>query len=191
MKKEIKNIIENSIEAKKLLLDNKFIDKIHEIANDIVFSLNNGGKVIVFGNGGSAADAQHMVGELVGRFKKERKALPAISLTCNTSTITAVSNDYSYDESFKRQLEALAKSCDIAVGISTSGNATNVIEAIKLAKGLKLKTVALTGKDGGKLSGIAELSLIIPSHDTPRIQELHILVIHILCELVENEMCKK
>lgn len=190
MKEEIKKLIEKAVEAKKLLLDSKYISIIQQIAEEITSSLRGGAKVIIFGNGGSAADAQHMACELVGRFKKERKALPAISLTCNTSSITAISNDYSYDESFKRQLEAFANAGDVAIGISTSGNASNVIEAIKKAKELKLKTVAITGKDGGKLSKFADISLVVPSEDTPRIQEVHILVIHILCELIENAVCK-
>ncbi len=186
MEKRIKEIIEETIEVKKLLLDTGCINKILRISEEIILSFKNNGKVIIFGNGGSAADAQHMVCELVGRFKKERKPLPAISLTVNTSSITAISNDYSYDEIFKRQLEALASANDIAIAISTSGNASNVIEAVKRAKEMKLKTVALTGKDGGKLSRVADISLIVPSGDTPRIQEAHILIIHILCELIEN-----
>ncbi len=186
MRKEIERIIRESIEVKKLLLDTGSINKILKIAEEIILSFKNNGKVIVFGNGGSAADAQHMVSELVGRFKKERKPLPAISLTVNTSSITAISNDYSYEEIFKRQLEALAGANDIAIAISTSGNASNVIEAVKQAKEMKLKTIALTGKDGGKVSRIADISLIVPSSDTPRIQEAHILIIHILCELIEN-----
>ncbi len=186
MRKEIERIIRESIEVKKLLLDTGSINKILKIAEEIILSFKNNGKVIVFGNGGSAADAQHMVSELVGRFKKERKPLPAISLTVNTSSITAISNDYSYDESFRRQLEALAGTNDIAIAISTSGNASNVIAAVKQAKEMKLKTIALTGKDGGKLSRIADISLIVPSGDTPRIQEAHILIIHILCELIEE-----
>ncbi len=191
MKEEIKKLIEDSIGVKKLLLDSESISKILKIAEEIILSFKNNGKVIIFGNGGSAADAQHMVCELVGRFKKERKPLPAISLTVNTSNITAISNDYSYDESFKRQLEALASANDIVIAISTSGNASNVIEATKRAKELKLKTIALTGKDGGKLSGYTDISLVIPSHDTPRIQEAHILIIHILCELIENAIEKQ
>ncbi|MCK4463618.1 MAG: SIS domain-containing protein [Candidatus Omnitrophica bacterium] len=191
MKQEIKKLIENSIEVKKLLLNPECINKILKIAEEIILSFKNNGKVIIFGNGGSAADAQHMVCELVGRFKKERKPLPAISLTVNTSNITAISNDYSYDEIFKRQLEALASVNDIAIAISTSGNASNVIEAAKQARKMKLKIIALTGKDGGKLSRVADISLIVPSGDIPRIQEAHILIIHILCELIENAIEKQ
>lgn len=188
MKEEIKDALNQSIAIKKLLLDQNIIDKIQKTAELIISSLKNKGKIIIFGNGGSAADAQHMASELVGRFKKERKAIPAISLTCNTSSLTAISNDYSYDASFKRQLEAFANAGDVAVGISTSGNASNVIEAIKSARALNLKTVALTGKSGGKLSKEVNISINVPSEDTPRIQEAHILIIHILCELIENGM---
>jgi len=129
-----------------------------------------------------------MVAELVGHFKKERKAIPAIALTTNTSTLTALSNDYGYDITFKRQLEALGKRGDVAIGISTSGTAKNVIAALTAAKKKGLATIALTGRDGGKLKNIADLSIVIKSKDTPRIQEAHILIIHILCELVENSL---
>ena len=186
MKKTISEMIKESMEIKNALLGTEFIGKIEEVAQAIIESLNAKGKMIIFGNGGSAADAQHMVCEFVGRFKKERKALPAMSLTTNTSSITAISNDYSYDVSFERQLEAFAEPKDIALGISTSGNAANVINAIKRAKSLKVKTVALTGKDGGELSKVADISVIVPSNDTPRIQEAHVLIIHILCALVEE-----
>jgi len=186
--KKIKSIIESNIEAKKLLCESKYLDIILKIAEEITSSLKKGGKLIVFGNGGSAADAQHMVCELVGRYKKERKAIAAISLTTNTSSITAISNDYSYEQSFKRQIEALSGKNDVALGISTSGNSPNVIEALKKAGELKVKTIALTGKDGGKICSAADISLIMPSEDTPRIQEAHILVIHILCELIEDAL---
>jgi len=190
MKEIIKRIIDDGIASKRALSGPVYVEKIERIAEEIIRSLKNGKKVIVFGNGGSAADAQHMAAELVGRFKKERKGYPAISLTTNASILTAISNDYSYDESFKRQIEALSVPGDIAIGISTSGSAKNVIEAVKKAKESKLKTIALTGMDGGELSKIADLSLIAPSKDTPRIQELHIMIIHILCEIIEEEMAK-
>ena len=131
-----------------------------------------------------------MVAELVGRFKKERKAIPAIALTTNTSSLTALSNDYGYEVSFKRQLEALGKKGDVAVAISTSGSARNVNEAIGLAKEMGLSTIALTGKNGGDLKSISELAFIVKSSDTARIQEAHILLIHILCELIENSFTK-
>jgi len=186
MKNKIRQIIEESRGVKDRLLTDDSIGIIEKITGAIVNSLNAGGKVIIFGNGGSAADSQHMAAELVGRFKKERKPLPAISLTTNTSTITALSNDYSYGVSFKRQLLGLGKKGDIVVGISTSGNAENVIEALKAAKEEGLVSIALTGKGGGSAKDIADMALIVNSDNTPRIQEAHILIIHILCELVED-----
>lgn len=187
MHTKIKRIIEESREVKASLLTEANMGLIEKISKAIVESLRKGGKVLVFGNGGSAADSQHMAAELVGRFKKERKALAAIALTTNTSTITALSNDYDYDVSFKKQVEAFGKKGDVAVGISTSGMAKNVIEALKEAKGAGCLTVALTGKGGGEISKIADLSLVVKSDNTARIQEAHILIIHILCELIEDE----
>jgi len=186
MKNKVKKIIEESIGVKKALLSGDNLELIEKMAKAMIESLRNGGKILVFGNGGSAADSQHMAAELVGRFKKERKALPAIALTTNTSTITALSNDYGYDISFKRQIEALGEKGDVAVGISTSGAAKNVTCALKKARDLNLLTVALTGKDGGKIKKIADLALVVKSNNTPRIQEAHILVIHVLCELIED-----
>ncbi|MGB2705574.1 MAG: D-sedoheptulose 7-phosphate isomerase [Candidatus Omnitrophota bacterium] len=187
MRTKIKRIIEESREVKTTLLAEANIELIEKTAEAMIESLRKGGKILVFGNGGSAADSQHFSAELVGRFKKERKALPAIALTVNTSTITALSNDYGYEVSFKRQIEALGKKGDLAVGISTSGTAKNVIEALKKAKNMGLLTVALTGKGGGQIKEIADLSLVVKSDNTPRIQEAHILIIHILCELIEDE----
>ena len=188
MKDKIKKIIRESQEVKETLLSEKSLGLIEKTAKNIIQALQKGGKIIVFGNGGSASDSQHMVAELVGRFKKERAAVPAIALTTNTSTITALSNDYGYDISFKRQLEALGKKDDIAIGISTSGLAKNVIEALRKAKERGLATIALTGKGGGALKDIADLSIVVNSGDTARIQEAHILIIHILSELVEDEL---
>jgi len=182
----IKRAVSQNIETNRALSQEKHIDRIKEIASAIILSIKRGGKVIIFGNGGSAADAQHMAGELVGRFKKERKGLPAISLTANTSSLTAISNDYSYDMCFSRQVEALARPEDIVIGISTSGNAKNVIKAIVYARNNGIKTVALTGKDGGGLVKEADISFVVPSGQTPSIQEAHILIIHVLCELVEE-----
>lgn len=188
MRDKIKKAIEDSQKVKSLLFSAENLGLIEKTAQKIITALENGGKVIVFGNGGSAADSQHMVGELVGRFKKERKGLAAIALTTNTSTITALSNDYSYDISFKRQLEALGSQNDIAIGISTSGTAENVIEAMRLAKDMGIAAIALTGKGGGRLKDAADLAIVVESSDTPRIQEAHILIIHILCELVEESL---
>ncbi|MEE9500349.1 MAG: SIS domain-containing protein [Candidatus Omnitrophota bacterium] len=188
MQDKIKRIIEESQSVKTSLLSEKTLALIEKAAKRIIEALNHGGKVIVFGNGGSASDSQHMVAELVGRFKKERAAMPAIALTTNTSTITALSNDYGYDVSFKRQLEALGKKADIAIGISTSGMAKNVIATLLKAKEMGLATIGLTGTGGGALKDIADLSIVVNSHDTARIQEAHILIIHILCELIEDAL---
>lgn len=183
---KIRLAIKESIKVKELLLKDEFLKKIEEIADLITLSIKNGGKVVVFGNGGSASDAEHMAGELVGRFKKERKALPAISLTTNSSNITAIANDYSYDVVFKRQLEAFAGPLDVVIGISTSGKAKNVNEAMRYAKSRGIKTIALSGRDGGELVKLADRALIVPSDETPAIQEAHIMVIHIICGLVEQ-----
>lgn len=185
MKNKIKNILQESIKAKEELAKSQ-VDVIAKIVDLTAETMRNGGKLIIFGNGGSAADSQHIAAELVGRFKKERAALPAIALTTNTSSITAISNDYGYDLSFLRQIEGLAQKKDIAIGISTSGNAKNVNEAIIKAKDMGLVTVGLTGSSGGALAKNAEFVLKVPSNDTPRIQEMHITVGHIICELVEE-----
>lgn len=181
----IQEAILESIRVKEELLK-KNIGEIVEISRKIVESLKKGGKLIVFGNGGSASDAQHIAAELVGRFKKDRPALPAIALTVNTSIITALANDFGYDIIFARQIEALAVKNDVALGISTSGKAKNVVLALKQAKKMGLLTVALTGGDGGEIAKQADLSLVVPSSQTARIQESHILVGHIICELIEE-----
>ena len=188
MKEKIKKLLIESQKTVSSLTSGEKLEQIESAANSIVPALKAGGKVLVFGNGGSAADSQHMAAELVGRFKKERRGIPAIALTTNTSTLTALSNDYGYDKSFERQLEAFGKKGDIAIGISTSGNAKNVINAVRLAKKIGLTTIALTGKGGGPLALESELSIIIDSDDTARIQEAHIVVIHILCELIEDSV---
>jgi len=189
MKERIQSFIEESIKTKQSLIgDEKILTGIEKAINLISDSLKNQGKVMVFGNGGSAADAQHFAGEIVGRYKKERKGYPAIALTTDTSIITSVANDYSFDAIFSRQIEALGKKGDIAFGISTSGNSKNVIEGIKKAKELGISTICLLGKDGGKLKDLAELSIVIPSDNIPRIQEAHILIIHIICEEVEKNL---
>lgn len=154
----------------------------------IINAYKNGGKVVLLGNGGSAADAQHLAGELVGKFMLKRQAFPAIALTTNSSILTAVANDWSYDTVFSRQVEALVTEKDVIIGISTSGNSPNVIEAIKLGKKKGARTIALTGGDGGKLADAADLVLSVPSDITPRIQEAHITIGHIICELVEREL---
>jgi D-sedoheptulose 7-phosphate isomerase len=141
----------------------------------------------LFGNGGSAADAQHLAAELVGRYQHERRALPALALTANTSTLTAIGNDYSYERVFARQLEALGSPGDVAVGISTSGKSPNVLSAMRTAKEIPVTTVGMTGMQGGDLAGLADYCICVPSEQTPRIQEGHILIGHILCEVIEQK----
>ncbi len=152
----------------------------------IITTINNGNKVLLAGNGGSAADAQHIAAELSGRFVKDRKALPGIALTTDTSAITSIANDYGYDFVFSRQLEALAQPGDLFIGISTSGNSQGIINAITSAKNHKCKVIGLTGRDGGKMKGTCDIDIIVPSETTARIQEVHILVGHILCTAVDN-----
>src|SRR5205814_6876888 len=161
---------------------------IFEAALLITRCLRNGGKVLFFGNGGSAADAQHLAAEFVGRFVRERAGLPAIALTTDSSILTAVGNDYGFDRVFARQLEALGRAGDVAIGISTSGNSPNVLEGIKAAKRERLTTIGLSGKDGGMLAKEADLTITISSSSTARIQECHIAVGHLLCELTEEAL---
>jgi D-sedoheptulose 7-phosphate isomerase len=157
-------------------------------ADLLVGTLKNNGKVLLMGNGGSAADAQHIAAELVGRYKMERKAFPAIAVTTDPSIVTAVANDYGGGHIFTRQVQALANTGDSVIGISTSGNSANIIEAMTAARAIGCSTLALLGSGGGKLKEMADISIIIPSNDTPRIQECHILIGHILCDLVERGM---
>ena len=161
-----------------------------EISRAIIAAYNNGGKVFIAGNGGSAADAQHIAAELVSRFYRERKALAAESLTVNTSNLTAIANDYDFSAVFSRQLEANARKGDIFWGISTSGNSKNIIAAIQTARNIGMKVVGFTGEGGGKMAepGTCDLIIKIPSKDTPRIQENHILIAHIICEMVETAL---
>jgi len=161
---------------------------IAECAKMLAGGLHSGGKLLVMGNGGSAADAQHLAAELVGRFLMERKALPAIALTTDTSILTAVGNDYGFDQVFSRQVEALATPGDMVLGISTSGNSRNVINALATARDKGCKTVGLLGRDGGEIAGMVDLSLTVSSMETPRIQEAHQLIIHIICDLVEKQL---
>ncbi|OGX10851.1 MAG: phosphoheptose isomerase [Omnitrophica WOR_2 bacterium GWB2_45_9] len=187
MRDKIIDIINDAIHIKEEILHNQ-IENIIKAAKLIIACYKAKGKVLIFGNGGSAADAQHIAAEFVGRFQKERPGLAAISLNTNTSILTAVSNDYGYEIVFARQVEALGESGDVAIGISTSGKAKNVIMGIKKAREMGLKTICLSGGAGGELSKAAELSFIVPSPVTARIQEAHITIGHIICELVEDEL---
>ncbi len=156
----------------------------------IADAFENGNKILLFGNGGSAAEAQHLAAELVNRFLMERPPLPAIALSTDTSILTSIGNDYSFSEIFSKQVAALGKEGDIAIGISTSGNSANVIRAIEVAKEMDIETVALTGNDGGDLAKVADYSLIVSSNSTPCIQEVHMAIGHILCEMVEAQIFK-
>jgi len=188
MRDKIKDILLESIQIKEDLLRNN-ITKIIEIADLAVESLKKGGKIMLFGNGGSASDSQHIAAEFVGRFKKERPGLPAIALTANTSILTAIANDYGYESVFSRQIEALGRKEDLVIGISTSGKAKNVTSGLKQAKKIGIKTIALSGADGGEIAKIADVSLVIHSSTTARIQEAHIIVGHIICDLAEQALC--
>lgn len=185
-KEIIEKYIEESIKTKQEVMKN--IEVIEKIAREIVKAYKNGNKVIWFGNGGSAADAQHLACELVGKFYMERKPLRSISLTTNTSHLTAISNDYDFNTVFARQVEALVDPGDVVIGLSTSGNSMNVIEGIKKAKECGAITVGFTGKTGGKLKDEVDYLLAVPSENTPHIQESHIMLGHIICYLVEKEL---
>ena len=182
----IKDIIHASIDVKQqLLTDENLVHQIHTVTEVITKAFQNGNAVYFAGNGGSAADAQHLAAEFSGRFYKDRKALPSDALHCNSSYLTAVANDYSYDVVYARLLEGLAKPGDILVGISTSGNSANIVKAFEMAKTIGVTTIGFTGQKGGKMKDIGDYLINVPSNTTPRIQESHILVGHIICELVE------
>lgn len=168
------------------LVEKELLDNIENSARAIISAYKRGKKIILFGNGGSAADAQHIAGELVGRFLKERRALPAIALTTNSSVITAISNDYGYDIVFERQVEALVEENDVVIGISTSGNSPNVIKGLKKAKDIGAIVISFSGKDGGDMAKISDINIPVPFHLTPYIQEAHITIGHIICDLVEE-----
>jgi D-sedoheptulose 7-phosphate isomerase len=185
----VRDRIQRSIDVKKmLLLDANFHSLAARVAMRIVESLRAGGKVLFFGNGGSAADAQHLAAEFTGRYLRERSSLPALALSVNSSSLTAIGNDYGFDLVFARQLEALGKGGDVAVGISTSGNSPNVVRAVEIARSKSIYTVAFTGASGGILRNIADCTIRVPSEETPRIQECHILTGHIICEIVEERL---
>lgn len=184
---EIVKILEECISIKQAMAKSN-VNDIKHLAELIMAAYKKGGKLILLGNGGSAADAQHIACELVGQFKLKRKAFPAIALTTNTSTLTAIANDCGYNAVFSRQVEALVTIKDIVIGISTSGDSPSVVEAIEAAKIKGAMTIGLTGGYGGRLAQIADFALVVPSHSTPRIQEMHITVGHIVCEMVEKEL---
>jgi len=187
MKEFIKNQIKTSYEVKqKIYGDEELINLIVEVGNRLIEIYKNGNKLLIAGNGGSAADAQHIAGELVSKFYFDRPALPAIALTTDTSIITAIGNDYGYEKLFSRQIEANGVKGDAFLGISTSGNSKNIIEGLKVAKEKRLLTIGLTGESGGKIKEFCDYCICVPSKETPRIQEAHILVGHILCSVIEE-----
>jgi D-sedoheptulose 7-phosphate isomerase len=174
-----------------MLADDELVRKIAMAAETIVTSLRGDGRVLLAGNGGSAADAQHIAAEFVGRYQKERRAMPAMALTVNSSALTAIANDYGFDEVFARQVEAFARPGDVLLALSTSGNSRNLLRALLMAGALRVKTIALTGQSGGKLKNVADLCLCVPSQQTPRIQEAHILIGHAISEIVEAELFRR
>jgi D-sedoheptulose 7-phosphate isomerase len=189
VEKIVKDILNESIRVKKKIVDDpSLLSQINQISSVIIEAYRRKKKVILFGNGGSAADAQHIAGELVNRLHLEREALPAIALTTDSSVLTSIANDYDYSRIFARQVEALAKEGDVVIGISTSGSSSNVIEAVKTAKEKGAKTVGFTGNKGGKLAELVDFVISVPSDETPRVQESHITILHIICCLVEREL---
>jgi D-sedoheptulose 7-phosphate isomerase len=164
----------------------QLLPNIEQACEMIISAIKNGKKVLLAGNGGSAADAQHIAAELSGRFVKDRKALPGIALTTDTSALTAIANDYGYEHVFSRQVEALAQEGDLFIGISTSGNSQGILNAFESAKKINCHTLGLSGRDGGKMNGLCDLNIVVPSDITARIQEMHILIGHILCKAVDD-----
>jgi len=189
MKKYIKDQIKKSYETKQAIYENEgLLNKIEEASKLCVGVYRSSKKTILAGNGGSAADAQHIAAELVGRYGFDRPSIPSLALTTDTSCLTAIGNDYGYDKVFSRQLEGMGQSGDVFIGISTSGNSKNIINAFEIAKQKGITTVALVGRDGGEMAKMADIALIVPSDSTPRIQESHILIGHIICDIIEKEI---
>jgi D-sedoheptulose 7-phosphate isomerase len=186
MSDDIRHMLQETLQVQQALFDH--VDAIKQIATTITHALRSGHKVLLCGNGGSAADAQHVAAELLGRFARERAAWPALALTTNSSALTAIANDYDFERVFARQVEGLAVAGDVIVGISTSGNSPNVIRALETAREKGCLTIGFTGEGGGRLKDVVDLCFRAPSDSTPRIQEAHIVVWHIVCELVERDL---
>jgi D-sedoheptulose 7-phosphate isomerase len=185
----MKNTILNELNSHKETIQKTIdvlVDDIQKASETVINSLKAGNKILLCGNGGSAADAQHIAAELTGRYKTERASLPAIALTTDTSALTAIGNDYGYDMVFVRQAEAFLSQGDVLIGISTSGNSTNVVKAFELAKQRGAITIALSGRDGGAMAKCADINIIVPSDNTPRIQEMHILIGHTICQIIDD-----
>lgn len=185
----IKQRIKESIEVKQSLLNNETILRnLYEVAETMIASISIGGKIVLCGNGGSASDALHFAGEIVGRFQRERNPWPAIVLNSDVATLTAIANDYGYDDVFARQARAHLTDKDVFIGISTSGNSNNIIQAVETAKSIGAKTIGFLGKDGGQLRKMVDYPIIIHSNTTARVQECHIMLIHIICEIIEDRL---
>lgn len=191
---KFKNIISSHIQEHKKVLNSfndEMIEKIEDVTNILVDALSNGNTIFWCGNGGSAGDSQHLAAELIGRFKLDRKPLKSIALTTDTSAITCISNDYSYDKVFERQIEGLGEKGDVLIGISTSGNSLNIVNALKKSNDLGVKSIGLLGKDGGLAKSVANYSIIVESDSTARIQEMHIMIGQIFCDLIEHGLSLK
>ena len=188
MEEKIRSMADDGLRAKQRFFEESSA-LVARAAEMIITSMRAGGKLLIFGNGGSAADAQHIAAELAFKMGRERQALPAIALTTDTSLLTAISNDWHFDSVFARQIQAIGRKGDVALAISTSGNSTNVIAAVDQARALEIKTVGLLGGDGGKLAALVDLPLIVSHWETPRVQEVHIAIGHIICQLIEDELC--
>ena len=189
MKSYIKNQIKKSYGTKQAIYnDEALLQKLEEVSKKCVELYKVGKKTILAGNGGSAADAQHIAAEMVGRYGFDRPSLPSLALTTDTSALTAIGNDYGYDQVFSRQLDGMGQDGDLFIGISTSGNSKNLINAFEVAKKKNILSVALVGKDGGEMAKLADIALVVPSDSTPRIQESHILIGHIICDIIEKEI---
>lgn len=189
MNKLISERIRDSIELKqRILADTDLLENVSELSNEIVKSLRDGGKLVLCGNGGSASDAAHFAGEIVGRFQREREPWPAVALNVDMATMTSIANDYGYDEVFARQVKGCLRAGDVFIGISTSGNSENVLRAAKAAEEKGAVTAALLGRDGGKIGKLVDYPIVVRSDVTARVQECHITLIHILCEMVESEL---
>ena len=185
----VKEIIENELNGHKdtiIKVINTLPNVIQESCEMSLETIKSGNKILLCGNGGSAADAQHIAAEFTGRYKVERRGLPAIALTTDTSALTAIGNDYGYDRVFERQVESLANSGDLLIGISSTGNSDNIIKAFNKAKEMGCKTVGLSGKTGGKFNDNCDLNIVVPSNDTPRVQEMHILIGHTICQIIDT-----
>jgi D-sedoheptulose 7-phosphate isomerase len=187
MKQTINNEFQSHLETITSVI-NTMEEQLESASKLAVETLKNRNKILLCGNGGSAADAQHIAAELTGRYKTERRGLAGIALTTDTSALTAIGNDYGYDRVFDRQVESLANKGDLIIGISTSGNSKNVVNALRLARELGCKTLGLSGRDGGEMNKVCDINLVVPSNNTPRIQEMHILFGHTICQIIDNEL---